>query len=181
MNKNNEPPKKGQNKQEAEDKNTPSYGWGEFICLVLAVVAYVGLSAWNQEKHPKLAAFGVRDWATECQGQGRHYLMRSSNPHDHHQGASFDNRNLMFLPPKAANLDAEALYSTSYFVKESLDEKAVWRFKKKKDTRLLASKNESAVLQGDEAWFEISENFEQLKIITTGGQKLSLNCQKRSL
>ena len=167
-------PAKAEDGDEQDDDE--SYGWGHFITFVLAVAAYITLQLWRSQELPKLSSFGVRDWAVECQGDGRHYRLKSSNPYDANTGHDFTNRDLSFL-----DAQHNTLYYTGYFDTKSLDQKNVWRFKKHKDTRLMGTKNEAAVLTGDEAWFEISENLDQLHIVKADTSRITLPCRKLAL
>ena len=158
-------------KKKTPDRKNKLSAIFSFVVVVVCVALYIGLEIYESEKYPKLSQFGLNEWSVTCKNENRsYYLLSDINWNE----ADLSNRYLKFL-----NKNQEELYYTSWFEKKSLDKDGVWRFTyNPKDIRLFAKKNQSQVLKGDEKLFEIAEDFKSMVVITAGGEKLTLSCQK---
>ncbi|MCY4643308.1 MAG: hypothetical protein OXB88_01685 [Bacteriovoracales bacterium] len=142
------------------------------IALVIALV--IALRIFMDDKSPKLSNFGKESWSIKCQNSEREYrLLSDIKKKGWGISGSLHERRLNLLDE-----NNKTLYRTQKFDRDSLDKEGVWRFHHGKDVRLLAEKDPSNVLYGDEKVFEIAEDFKSMTILTTQGQeKITLSCQ----
>ena len=175
--------------------------WLIFLSLCgLAIVFF----SFQKGQSPALSQYGMKDWQTVCEGEGRIYRLKSQNTYvsyGDHMAKSLNSRDLFFLDEKD-----QILYHTSFFDSSALDTDGVWRFKNKQKenpiNRLLFDKTEKypflhktmqvlfrgnwkryknrkpkQALYGDEEMFEIAKNFQSLLIKRKEKEPLNIPCQ----
>ena len=177
--------------------------------VLIASAALVLLFFYRGRNLPLLTAYGLKEWATVCEGEGRLYRLYSKNLSNTVTNQrtsltlpSITNRDLQFLDE-----EGKILYFTNYFYKNSLDKDFVWRFKntganlavrlfdKAKpspslykilsvlfpaDYKKYKDRKANKALKGDEVIFEISADFDQLSLILKGGERIQIPCQPLS-
>lgn len=158
------------NEKASDNKDFPGSG----KVAVAALVALFALHWYESEQYPALYDFGKNDWSVRCEGQERSYRLVSSNPPDSQSTKSITRRSLDFHGE-----DGKRYYTTHKFDHESLDKDGVWRFTyNPKDVGLFVEKDQSKVLSGDEAVFEIAADFQSMAIQLKAGQRLALACRR---
>ena len=161
-------------KQKEEEKKALRADLYSLPLFLLLLAGYFVLSAYQQDKYPKLFSFGIQKWFVLCEGNGRIYRMKSNNPVNSNSDRVITGRDLSFLDESG-----KTLYYTKRFDKTSLDSDGVWRFfYVERDVRLFGEKNREAVLQGDESKFEIAEDFSSLVIVSKDGGEITLSCRR---
>ena len=192
---------RGTGQKEEREKNSFKAGLAVFL-IACALLAFL---FWRQSKDlSALTAYGIKGWATVCEGEGRLYRLRSENIEGGSAiygtgGKSLTNRNLQFLDE-----EGRILHFTNYFYKNSLDKDFVWRFKNtsgglaaamfekaegnkilykilagvfQSDYKKYKDKNPNKALKGDEIVFEIAGSLDRLSITLKGGKQASLLCR----
>ena len=148
----------------------PAAGRRDAILTTLLVALCLIVLYWAKSREaqdaPKLTGFGRIDFSIVCEGEARIYRLVSTNPPDAQRNRSVHSRSLG-LGDRAGTV----LYSTRLFDGAALDAEGVWRFHHRPtaDTRLLARKDEDAVLYGDEQRFDIAEDFGSMVVETSTG------------
>ncbi len=174
--------------------------WLIFLSLCGVGIAFFG---YRGSQKPVLTAYGIKDWQTVCEREGRIYRLKSQNTtvsRGTYTKKSRYNRNLQFLDE-----EGKILYLTARFDSNSLDKDGVWRFqywqgerladrmfRKTKNTPFLQKilskifqadwkkykdKNPGKALYGDEETFEIARDFKQLSVIRKDKESLDIPCQ----
>ena len=181
-------------------------GKQELVVFLIACALVALLLSYRGREFPVLTAYGIKDWATVCEGKGRFYRLRSQNLTDtvsSHRTSisrpSITSRDLQFLDE-----EGKILYFTNYFYKNSLDKDFVWRFKYtsaspaqrffdwaeqhktlykimsavfQADYKKHKDKNQTTALKGDEIMFEIADSLDKLSVTLKGGGRVQLPCK----
>ena len=194
--------KKTAEKPTEEDSDEFDKKYGPYV-LVCCLVLLAGLFFWDQSSHPSLIDYGIKNWATVCSGEGRIYRLKSENRYSQQTfSLSVKKRDLQFL-----DAEGKIRYFTNWFDYSSIDEASVWRFKRTgrgvagwiyskkgslwskadallfpKDSERQKHWDESKVLYGDESFFDLSLQLDELSIVREGNlPSLVLPCEPDSV
>lgn len=135
------------------------------VLAVIAIGVTVAVSVHDRKHHPRLAAFGEREWHTTCEGARRPYRLHAYN-YRNSQGNRSIHRRALTLEDAAGT----KRHQTRAFDSEALDRDGVWRWSLgSPDPRLFAPKNPAAVLDGDEVRLDVAADLRALTVWRRGG------------